>query len=471
MYKLRTRLILLISGSTIFSIVLVSLITNITLFNKFNIYMMDEQENRIRELIQLIENSYSINNRWTEEAYNNIKLSPLMMEFDVTIKDVNGNTVFRHHMVQEMAEMHKNMMKEMGKSMGGMNPNGMMDHEIGKYVTKTYTLTSNGRIIGTAQIGYIGPFLVTERAIEFTRGINSSIAYAAIISILVAVILGIQSSKVISEPILKIADAANNIRKGELNTKISLNNKVQELQVLSNSINHLARSLSEQEALRKRLTSDISHELRTPLTILQSHIEAISDGIWEPTPERLEVCKNEVMRLIKLVEQLRHLTDIENDDIKLNVKKFSMTELLNEIVDSFEYHIASKGIKLKRQIKDNVFIEGDRDKVSQVVINIISNAIKYTDSGGFIKVELEEGIGDVYVSIQDSGIGIPKEDLPYIFERFYRSDRSRSRKTGGAGIGLTIAKTLVKAHRGDITVESEEGKGTKFVVKLPKIYY
>ncbi|WP_427340035.1 ATP-binding protein [Caloranaerobacter sp. DY30410] len=464
--KLRTRLILIILGATFLSIILVSIITNITLFRKFDIYMKDELTNRVNEIIELIKYTYSIDNKWTEKNLNNISKSPLINGFDIAIKDLDGNIIFTHYMESDMLEMHNEMMEKMGYHMMHRMDKFMMGGPIRtkNYVTKRYKIEVNGKDVGIVELGYYGPFLVSERELEFARGINNSIIYAAVISLFIAFILGIYSSKIISKPILKITRAANDIRRGNLDTKVLISNNITELQELSKSINHLAESLKEQEVLRKRLTADISHELRTPLTILQSHIEAISDGIWEPTQEKLDICKNEVIRLIKLVEQLKYLTDIEKHKITLEIKRINLSKLLNEIIESYKYQFQNKNIKLNSSVKENVFINADKDKVSQIIINILSNALKFTNPGGQVDVALEENEEKVNIIIKDTGIGIPKKDIPYIFERFYRSDKSRSRKTGGAGIGLTIAKTLVEAHNGEIKVESELGKGSKFTV-------
>lgn len=464
--KLRTRLILIILGATFFSIISVSIITNITLFRKFDIYMKDELTNRVNEIIELVKYTYSIDNKWTEKNLNNIRMSPLINGFDIAIKDLNGNIIFTHYVESDMLKMHNEMMGRMGYHMMDKMDRFMMGGPIRtkNYVTKIYKIKVDGKDVGIVEIGYYGPFLVSERELEFARGINNSIIYAAVISFFIALILGIYSSKIISKPILKITRAANDIRRGNLDTKVLISNNITELQELSKSINHLAESLKEQEILRKRLTADISHELRTPLTILQSHIEAISDGIWKPTQERLDICKNEVIRLIKLVEQLKYLTDIEKHRITLEIKKINLSKLLNEIIESYKYQFQNKNIKLNSSIKENVFINADKDKVSQIIINILSNALKFTNPEGQVYVVLEENEEKVKIIIEDTGIGIPKKDIPYIFERFYRSDKSRSRKTGGAGIGLTIAKTLVEAHNGDIIVESELGKGSKFII-------
>lgn len=476
--KLRTRLILLILGGTILSIVLVSVITNINVLKKFDLYMRNEQEDRLDAVIQLVEKSYGINKGWTVEALNNISISSLLNSFDIEIRDEVNNLIFKSYMESTMVQRHREMMGRMGHGMMGARGQGMMgrgrfteiENNMGdeNYIVEQQELRYDNKRIGSIVIGHIGPFQVSERDIAFTRGINSAIFYAAIISVIAAIFLGMYSSKIFSRPILQITEAANHIREGKLDTKVEVDNNIVELQELAKSINHLSKSLNEQELLRKRLTSDISHELRTPLTILQGHIEAISDGIWEATPDKLNICKNEVIRLIKLVEELKYLTDIENHKFTLKVQEYPLSKDLNEILQGFQYQFQDKKIKLNANIKEEIYINGDRDKIRQVFINLISNAIKFTDAGGKINIQLLECNKQIKIIIEDTGIGIGEEDLPYVFQRFYRSDVSRSRKTGGTGIGLSITKTVIEAHGGRIKVESKKNEGSKFTIILPR---
>jgi two-component system, OmpR family, sensor histidine kinase BaeS len=460
--KLKTKLVLLTLGGTIFSIILVSLITNITLFRKYDLYMRNQQKNRISETIDLVQQSYFVNNGWTEKAIENIRLSPIIHYFDIAVKNEEGRIVFSHKMTKNTLGMRRDMMRR-------MHFNRFQNERNENYVIENYLLELEGEKIGSIDIGFIGPFAVSERDIVFTKGMNTSILYASIISIIIAILLGLYFSGIFIKPILIITEGANRLREGEMNTKVEIESNTAELQDLAQSINHLAVSLKRQEMLRKRLTTDISHELRTPLTILQSHLEAISDGIWEPTPDKLNICKSEVSRLIKLVEQLKNLTDIEKYKEKMEEKKLNLSRILSEIIEGFEVQFQKNTVHHESMIRDNIFIQGDQDKIKQVFINIIDNALNYTHSGGRVSTRLTEYENQAVIVIQDTGEGIEEKDLPYIFERLYRSDNSRNRKTGGSGIGLAIVHSLVKAHGGSIHVESKKGEGTKITVAFPKL--
>jgi signal transduction histidine kinase len=211
---------------------------------------------------------------------------------------------------------------------------------------------------------------------------------------------------------------------------------------------------------QRRLTTDVAHELRTPLACLQGSVEALIDGVWEPTTERLESCNEEIQRLTKLVTDLSLLTDIEWEAVKLRKTDFDIAGLLEVTAAQFQAEAEREGIRLVLDIESRM-IHADYDRLKQVLVNIVSNALKYTDEGS---VTLRNRGREITVA--DTGCGIAAADLPRIFERFYRADASRDRRTGASGVGLTIARSLIRAHGGDVVAESEMGKGSVFRIFL-----
>ncbi len=470
--RLRSKIILFILAGTVFAILLVALITNINVFRKYDSYLHREQEERIKQLVDMIEQTYNLNEGWTRATINNIQASPLIDNFDLVIKNTGGKILLQHSITGHGLGMHRKMMGHMGRMrMGGRHhyrPEKLDNQE--DYISRSFPLQINDRNIGRAEIGYMGPFQISEENIAFSKGVNSSIFYAALVSVVLSLILGYILSKGFYDPILKITEAANKIRQGKLDTRISMKANISEYQELSQSINHLAQSLEREHRLRKRLTSDISHELRTPLTILLGHIEAINDGIWQPSQEKMNLCKNEVLRLIELVEELKYLANIEEHEISIKREKFCLSEDIMEIIENFQPTFNQLGIDLQANIQENISMVADRDKIRQILINLINNAHKFTETGDRVQVSLVEKSDTLELLVADTGVGIDSQDLPYIFERFYRSDKSRNRETGGSGIGLTIVKTLVEAHQGKISVQSRKGEGSKFTVTLPNKY-
>jgi signal transduction histidine kinase len=345
-----------------------------------------------------------------------------------------------------------------------------------------------GRAVGNVSIETYGPFFFSGPESKFLSSINRLLLACGLAFILLSVAISILLSRAIARPVLKAGEAARQIaalhggKGGGGNARVRLEEKykTRELEELSRSINELAEELEEGERRQKQLTSDIAHELRTPLTCLQGNIEAMIDGVWEPDRERLESCHEEVLRLSRLVEDLNTLKGLEWETVTLNKTDFDLSELLRLVVEQFSPAAREKGVAITLKLPategsedqgPSFGINADYDRLKQVFINLLSNAVKYTDSGSItVSVEKKENKKDGRnwdVIIADTGIGIQAEDLPHIFERFYRSDKSRNRGSGGAGIGLSIAAAIAAAHGGAISAESAAGSsGAAFRVSL-----
>lgn len=268
-------------------------------------------------------------------------------------------------------------------------------------------------------------------------------------------------------PISKAVATAEQISKGNFKDRIVENYNTKEITRLTETINNLADTLDRQQEIRKHMAADVAHELRTPLATLQSHMEAMIDGIWKPEHERLESCHEEILRISRLVGDMEKLARVENKNIVLDKSEFDLAEAAKHIINNFQPDFMNKGVGLEFT-GDSLLINGDRDKISQILINLISNALKYTDMGGAVRVAIECTPASALIKVSDTGSGISAEDIPFIFERFYRADKSRNRLTGGSGIGLAIARAIVELHKGSISVTSEIGRGSEFIVTLPR---
>jgi signal transduction histidine kinase len=226
------------------------------------------------------------------------------------------------------------------------------------------------------------------------------------------------------------------------------------------------KALDKQERLRRRLTADVAHELRTPLTSIGTHLEAMTTGIFEPTPERLQGCYDETVRLGKLVSDLELLAKSESG-MRLEKTETNLLEVAKDTALAWQAEADKKRISLAVS-GSGVTIRADRDRVAQVVTNLLSNAIKYTPEYGEVSVEVSDDEKYGVITVSDNGAGIPAGDLPYVFERFYRVDKSRTRASGGSGIGLAIVKSITETHGGKVRAESAIGTGSRFSALLPK---
>ena len=292
------------------------------------------------------------------------------------------------------------------------------------------------------------------------------LAIVGIISIVFAAIVGIILAGKISVPVKAATRAAKDIARGNYNNRINTDICTMELSELGNAVNHMEESLDNQEMLRRRLTSDVAHELRTPVANDSSNIEAIIEGALEPTNERLSSCYNELERITGIITELEKLRQIEGENMILHIGHVDIYELAKEVKLIFENEMSKKNIRCDI-IGEHIDVCVDKDKMSQVLNNLISNAVKYTDNYGNIQITVIQENENVVITVKDNGCGIDDNDIPYIFERFYRTDKSRNRSTGGAGIGLTITRAIVQLHGGTIHVESKKGVGSLFKVTIP----
>ncbi len=240
-----------------------------------------------------------------------------------------------------------------------------------------------------------------------------------------------------------------------------------------NGLITVLHDITEQEKIdmeRREFVANVSHELRTPLTTMRSYLEALADGAWqdeEIAPNFLEVTRNETERMIRLVNDLLQLSKMDSKDYKIKKEWVDFVVYFDRVIDRFELTKEQNVIFNRKLPKHDIFIEMDEDKLTQVLDNIISNALKYSPEGGHVSFTMEEQEDQIFVSISDEGVGIPKSDLEKIFDRFYRVDKARTRKLGGTGLGLAIAKEVVNAHGGEIWASSVEGQGTTISFTLP----
>ena len=441
-------------------VVLISILANFFLAKQFQNYVIQVHEQTVQGIISSVKGQYNAKIGWNKDVVQNIGATALEGGFMFTLKDFTGKTIWDAATYNN--GMCQQMLGHMSENMTKIYPNWK-----GKYEEDSYPIVINSQNVGTAIIGNYGPLYYSDSELIFISTLNKIFIGAGIISLLLALIVGVLMAEGLSRPILHVIATAGKISKGDYSTRSTVKSNVEEIKNLTNTINNLAETLQSQEILRKRLTSDISHELRTPLATLQSYMEAILDGIWEPTTEKINSCHEEIMRLSRLVGDLEKLSKYEGENLILIKSEFNFTKLIKNVILNFENDYLTKGINISFESSD-VMICADKDKVSQIVINLVSNALKYTNQDGSVVIEVNQKDASVELIVKDNGMGVPVKDLPYIFQRFYRADKSRNRHTGGAGIGLTITKSLVEAHKGKIVVKSELNKGTTFKIILPR---
>jgi signal transduction histidine kinase len=283
----------------------------------------------------------------------------------------------------------------------------------------------------------------------------------------VAILVTLGMSDRILRPIERLTAAAQRMEKGDLSVRVPVDSQ-DEIGKLAHAFNAMASSLAMQEQLRRNLVSDVAHELRTPLTNLRGYLEAVRDGLIQPDAGLIDNLYEETMLLNRLVSDLHELAQAEAGQLNLVRRPVRVDEIVHRVAEAFNWQVESKGLTLRVDVPaDLPLVDVDPERIGQVLRNLLSNAILHTPAGGEIDIVARAGGKWVTVAVKDTGEGIPPEHLPFVFDRFYRVDKSRSRLTGGVGLGLAIAKQLVEAHGGDIHVESRVGEGSTFTFTLP----
>ncbi|MFZ2374692.1 MAG: ATP-binding protein, partial [Trichococcus flocculiformis] len=439
-----------------------SWITLNLLESHFADYVRERQESELEEYSTDLENLYQQNGTWEEnsQAIQRVGRNALQQSVIVRIFDEDGQLLWSPSASEE--EDAKNKVQDhllhMEQMVGGMESD---------YVQSRSPLYDGTEEIGMMEIQSVGPYAYTEHDALFISDMESKLVLVAFFSLLIPLFFALLVAKKLSSPIVTINDFTKEIAKGRYSSLSLEETGIREIDDLLVSVNDLSLQLQYQQKIRNRLSSDIAHEIRTPLTTLKGNIEAMIDGVWEISEERLYRCYEEVSRITRLIGEIDRINELESQESQLQKNTFDLTELAQQIVDNFQPMLVEN--KLNCSVSgDRVFISADRDKIHQVLTNLLANAIKFTPSGGRIDLYVSQSKGTTSFRIIDNGQGIPPEEVGQIFERFYMAEPSRNSKLGGQGIGLSIVKGIVNAHQGTISVDSIYGKGTTFTINLPK---
>ncbi len=330
---------------------------------------------------------------------------------------------------------------------------------------------ADGEKVGEVRLWAFGSdALLTTADSAFKVGSFQAITIAAVVGVILACALGYVTSRKMAMPIQKITQTARQLRNGDMTARSGVSGP-DDIGQLGETFDDMASTLERDIKLEHRLTGDVAHELRTPLMAMQATVEAMQDGVLPADDEHFETVASEVRRLSRLVDAMLKLSRLENNSTELKTERTDVIYLLRSLVSSQHALFHEKGLHLRfinETGRDELMADIDGDLIREAVVNLMSNAMRYTDADGYVKVSVRLERGDVLISVQDTGIGIAKEDIPQTFSRFWRSDVSRERVSGGLGVGLSLTKEIVDKHNGTILVESELGRGTTFTLRIPR---
>ncbi len=455
-WSLRTRLTLSYVLVALLCVLLVSALANGVLESEFRRYVRQGQEKAARRVAELVGGQLRGDGSWDTGGLESLGMNALEQGMIVKVSGRDGRVVW--DATEHNNGLCEQMITHMAQNMASRYPNWQ-----GGYTESLYPVRGADRDAGLVSIGYYGPFFLNDADLSFITALNRLLLWVTLAVLALAVGVGLLMARGISVPLARVVAATQRIAAGSLDVRITERTRVREIDGITSAVNELSRSLKEQEALRRQLTADVAHELRTPLAALQSHLEALIDGVWEPDAHRLAGLHEETLRLTRLVRDLESLARQEGEALALDRRETDLAALVRGIVSNHEPQFRAKGVGIVfRGVAGRIVVSVDPDKMSQAVINLLSNALEFTPSGGSVVACVD----DREIRVSDTGIGIGPEHLPRIFERLYRIDPSRSRTTGGAGIGLAIAKAIVEAHGGAIRAESRLGVGSTFTIQL-----
>lgn len=448
------------------------------------LYYSQQQEQMTKQAVQVAANQGN-----TDSALNADYLGALAdgLNGNLMITDVNGNILHCVGMGMDMKDVagekiniighHGLPWKESdvqsvleGKVVSYRGPYHLLNTDV---LTVAVPMYREGTVAGTVMLS--APLAPIEERVADLQKITQ---YAGLVGIILATFLSLLFSRTLSRPLLNMNQAARAMARGDYSRRVQVKSK-DEMGLLAYSLNSLATELQDKIAALERLdqtrrefVANVSHELRTPLSIMQGYTEALIDGMANTEADRQKYLENiheEILRLRRLVTEILDLRKIEAGRLEMEMKEVSLSEVAGRVINKLQALAEEKKITISPDFSPGLpTAHADPDRLEQVFINLVDNALRATPAGGKVDVAIKDKKDKFQISISDTGPGIALEEQPLIWERFYKVDKSRTRKGGGTGLGLAIVKEIVEAHGGSIEVISKPGEGSTFVFTIPK---
>jgi signal transduction histidine kinase len=461
--SLRTRLMLY------FSVIVVGLVLALVLFinsdnsKQVQEYMLHGGMYGYQDIVRKAENYYRINGSWDGIDSIAADFQPTMMGGSMNMgKNMNAGpgrdgefTIVDTNLVVVWSSA--------GNEAGSTMDESVLEYAITLSIARQkeigYLIVSDRPVVQATEVS---PLIEKLRAVVLRSGL-----IAGIVALVLAIVLANQLIK----PVRLLTQAADSLAGGKLSTRVQVKGK-DEIARLGTSFNAMAENLESAESRKKALTADIAHELRSPLAVQKAQLEAMQDGIVPITQENLQTVVDQTNFLTRLVDDLRTLALVDAGELPLEMEDVDLLSLISKVVERFKPQADQQKVDLdfvNATKTEEIIIKADPDRMTQILGNLIANALHHTPADGRIKIDITKSGGQVTVSVRDHGCGIPEADLPHLFERFYRGDKSRNRQNSGStGLGLSIARHLARVHGGDLTAENAEGGGALFVLTLPE---
>jgi two-component system sensor histidine kinase BaeS len=413
----------------------------------FEAYLDGERLDRVYQIIANLEGSHERNHGWDRGDISHSAVRALMLGMEVRVRNAEGSIVMD---TQQALEDLPPLMARRVLSLAGEEP------LTGRGEFFPYPLFLGGKRIGTIEM----KFLSRDRGQLFVQRSNRFLIISFLVMGGIAILASLFVSRRLTLPLKKLVEQTMAIRRGELTSRTEIASG-DELGKLSHAFNEMADDLELQESLRRKVIANVAHELRTPLAAMRGELEGMIDGVLASDEEQLRSLYEETGRLRAMLDGIDDLTQAQASSLTLEKQHVELAGFLGNIGERFRARAVGEGVGIKVEVKEDTPAWADPDRLSQIVINLLDNAIRATLEKGTVTLRSGRVENDTFIEVIDSGSGISDEEMPHIFERFFRGSG------GGLGLGLTIVRELVDAHGGVITVHSEIEKGTSVRVTLP----
>lgn len=450
--------------------VILSIVLAVVWEDQFQSYTRSGMQHMAQKIATTLGKQYSRYGGWENSVITGAASLALPSDVGIEITDAQGNVLYGNVLVgSKVGEALPSRDAQTSRSVP------VPTNDDGQPISENATasadiLSRDGEYLGAVRLWAFGSeSLVTKSDDVFRRNSYAAILAAATIAILLACALSYGASHAFTKPIKRITSTAAQIRNGDLTARTGLTGD-DEIGRLAETFDSMASELERDIKFEHRLTSDVAHELRTPLMAMLATVEGMQDGVLPADNEHYETVAAEVRRLSRLVDAMLRLSRIENGTRALKIETSDAVYLVKSLVAMQQQMFSERGLRLRFDDKTNeheCMVEMDSDLIREAVTNILSNALRYTPSDGWVVAGISKTRSEVNIFVSDTGIGIAKEDIPRVFARFWRSDASRGRVSGGLGIGLALTKEIIDKHHGRISVESTLGKGTTFTLSIP----
>lgn len=461
--KYSTRMTLSFAMTAVMTAVVLSVVLAFVWEGQFQSYTRANMQRLVQQTADTLSQQYEETFSWTDNALSFLEsTSDSMPEVGMRLVDENGEALYDDASGGIVTLEHASRTKRL---IPPLVENSVVSAEIIAN-TKQHMHVVVGKLTFWSASS---DALLTQTDSTFRTNSYAAIVTAASLAVVFACIIGYVATRALTMPIKRITTTASQIRNGDLTARTELSGS-DEIGRLGETFDDMATTLERDIKLEHRLTSDVAHELRTPLMAMQATVEAMQDGVMPADQDNLATVAVEVRRLSRLVDAMLRLSRMENGTTPLHMEKCDVVALASDLVTVHVQLFQDNGITLSFENEtghQKFMAELDPDLIREAMVNLISNALRYTPDGGTVWVRVGRDRRNVRLSVQDTGMGIAKEDIPRVFSRFWRSDASRERVAGGLGVGLALTKEIVDRHNGTITVDSEEGVGTTFTLKLP----